>query len=59
MKKMSDFEPSHRELLSVLYSNLCATYLELSNYSKAREAANDAISNNKNNIKVHNLAHFH
>eukprot|EP00375_Theileria_parva_P002292 XP_764970.1 hypothetical protein [Theileria parva strain Muguga] len=53
MKKMSDFEPSHRELLSVLYSNLCATYLELSNYSKAREAANDAISNNKNNIKAY------
>uniref|UniRef100_A0A3B0N612 TPR repeat/Tetratricopeptide repeat/Activator of Hsp90 ATPase, N-terminal, putative n=1 Tax=Theileria annulata TaxID=5874 RepID=A0A3B0N612_THEAN len=52
IKKMNNIEP-HKELLSVLYSNLCASYLELFEYGKARESANEAITNNKNNIKAY------
>ncbi|AFZ79301.1 hypothetical protein BEWA_021490 [Theileria equi strain WA] len=53
LKKIQEHNDSQKELLSVLCSNLSASYIETSDYIKARDMATDAIKWNENNKKAY------
>ncbi|UKK02087.2 HSP70/90 co-chaperone [Theileria orientalis] len=53
IKKIQKLEPSHKQLLSILYSNLCAACIENCDYTKAIVNADNAIINNEDNVKAY------